>query len=360
MYTVVREELDFLKQCVTQDYGNTVFTTYAWLSFLKENQHAEPVVLKLLDHDRPCAVFVGMIIKKFGIRIIGSPFEGWLTCDMGFIHLDKFDVNDALKSVANYTFKHLNCWYMQVTDKRIKAEDLASDIKYYHSKIVYIDNSKSKEDVLAQFSKNGRRDVRASERKGATVKRVPFDRKFMDEYYKQLVDVFDKQGLKPFFSLKKLYDMVDAFGSESNSTLALVAYAPEGQPIATIFSLGYNDWGYYVGAASYREYQKLLPNELLFWNFVKHWNTAGVKHLDLVGVRSYKMKYGPELVDQPVVYFERIPGIKNLKDFAKNSIEKLREFKTKVNDYMKRHQKCNGEQNESKDRKQKEHQREEV
>lgn len=336
MYTTIRKDIEYLNECSEIDRGNSVFTTNEWVLFLKNNQHAEPLILQILDGAKPVAVFVGMILKKYGIRIVGSPFEGWLTCDMGFIHLGTFDINEALKVVADFAFSRLNCWYVQITDKRIKLEMLSPDIKYYMSKIVYIDNSVDLEDVLASFSKNGRRDVRASMRKGAVVKRVPFDHDFMDEYYRQLLDVFDKQGLKPFYSVQKLYDIVDAFTHEPEKTLALVAYEPEGNPIATVFSLGYNDWAYYVGAASYREYQKYLPNELLFWEYVRYWNSRSVRNLDLVGVRQYKMKYNPELLDQPVVYFERIKGIKQGKDFAKASVVFIREMRTKIDEKFKK------------------------
>ncbi|HEX5824552.1 MAG TPA: hypothetical protein VFY18_08855, partial [Candidatus Limnocylindrales bacterium] len=54
-----------------------------WLSFLKESQHGEPVAALLMDGGRPIGAFAGMIVRKAGIRILGSPFPGWTTPYMG-------------------------------------------------------------------------------------------------------------------------------------------------------------------------------------------------------------------------------------------------------------------------------------
>ena len=92
--------------------------------------------------------------------------------------------------------------------------------------------------------------------------------------------------------------------------------------IASIFSFGFGEWAYYVGAASYREYQKYLPNEALFFAFVEYWNDNKIKNIDLVGYREYKMKYSPKIIEVPTIYFERFPGL----FFAKKIMKKLISF----------------------------------
>ena len=82
-----------------------------------------------------------------------------------------------------------------------------------------------------------------------------------------------------------------------------------GECIATVFTLGYQEWAYFTGAASYREYQKYPPNEGLFWEFAKHWSENGIKNLDLSGYREYKLKYNPEIIEVPVIQTEKYPGV---------------------------------------------------
>ena len=323
MYKVIPQEIEMLRDLEKSGVIKTVFQSFEWISFLSCNQKGVPVLLKISDeYDDIKAYFVGMIVKKAGMKILGSPFEGWLTCDMGFIRISDFDINKALKSVARYAFKVLRCSFVQITDYKINFDSLDSKIRSYSTKILHIDNSKPLDNILEGFSKNGRRDVRASQRKGLLIKKVPFDKDFADIYYDQLRDVFAKQNTSPFYSLEKIYDLVDAFKDRPDKVLALEAFDPNANCIASIFSFGFGEWAYYVGAASYREYQKYLPNEALFFAFVEYWNDNKIKNIDLVGYREYKMKYSPKIIEVPTIYFERFPGL----FFAKKIMKKLISF----------------------------------
>lgn len=327
---IVKEvEISVLKHCTSNNIYNTVFSTFEWIEFLEKNQKATPLILELKEEDNGqiLGYFVGLIIKKAGIRILGSPFDGWLTPDMGFIRIKDLNINEALREVAKYAFRKKRCWYVQINDKNIKEDELDNSIKYIPGRIVYLDISKSQDEILNNFKKNGRRDVRAFYRKGARIEKVPFDKRFADIYYEQLIDVFAKQSLEPFYDKQKIYDLAEAFTDKQDCVLALMAFNEDDKCIATLLSFGLGDWAYYLGAASFREYQKLLPNEGLFWEFVKYWNEKGIKHLDLVGYREYKMKYNPDLVSSPVIYFEKIPGMLWMKKKARNIIMKVRKIK---------------------------------
>ena len=60
-----------------------VFQTREWLAFVAETQGAEPVVCAV-RRDGEVGCFTGLIARRFGIRILGSPFPGWTTGYMGF------------------------------------------------------------------------------------------------------------------------------------------------------------------------------------------------------------------------------------------------------------------------------------
>lgn len=320
MLKVIRREKDYLLTLENHNINQTIFTTKLWVDFLEKNQKIEPIILDLMDGKTVKGVFVGGLIKKAGIKILGSPFEGWLTPDMGFIVLDELDFNDAIQVVANYAFKELKCWIVQIEDKKIIIEKLNPKYHVETDKLLYMDINKSDDEVLKGFTKNGRRDVRASERKGVKFIEVSFDEQFVETHYKQLEDVFDKQGLKPFYSIDKLIDLVEFFKDYPERVVALEAISEDGTNVASNFTFGYKKWAYYVGAASYREHQKLLPNEGLVWKFIQSWKEKGIINLDLVGYRQYKMKYAPEIIEVPVVMIERFPGVIMMKNLAKKAI----------------------------------------
>ena len=56
----------------------------AYLAFLAETQNAEPVVAALKEGNDTLGYFTGLIFRKFGLKILGSPFRGWSTPYMGF------------------------------------------------------------------------------------------------------------------------------------------------------------------------------------------------------------------------------------------------------------------------------------
>src|SRR2546422_4532465 len=61
-----------------------VFQTEPWLRFIAQTQGAEPVVAAVRDGNRTVGWFTGLIIRRFGVRILGSPFAGWSTQYLGF------------------------------------------------------------------------------------------------------------------------------------------------------------------------------------------------------------------------------------------------------------------------------------
>ena len=292
------------------------YCSFEWVSFLKKNQKGEPVLLEICSQDKPIAYFVSVLIKKMGIRILGSPFEGWLTPDMGFVLLSEIDYDKAICSIVDYSFRIMRCHYVQICDKKINFDIVSRNHKTDYTKLLSIDLTKTEEEILNRFTKNGRRDVRASQRKGIIVKQVPFDYEFADIYYSQLIDVFAKQGLKPNYKKEKVYEMVDFLKDSQENVLALEAFNSDGIVVATVFSFGKKEWAYYVGAASYRQYQGDLPNEALFWEFVLFWKLQGVEHLDLMGYRKYKMKYNPIIIEQPRFIFQKYKGLYLIKNLA--------------------------------------------
>ncbi len=321
MYTI--KECDIRELKVHENDRMTICQTYEWIKFLENNQKASPVLLRIMKNDVLVAFFIGLIITKYGVKILGSPFEGWLTPDMGFIEFGEINYSEALKEVARYAFKNLSCYFVQIIDKKISREMLSDDIITENSKTLYIRTSNNIEKVLENFTKNGRRDVRASGRKGVEIKKVLFSENFNKIYYNQLLDVFSKQNLKPFYNIKKLNDLSLAFKENKERILALEAYY-EGKCIATVFTAGFGNWAYYIGAASYREYQKYLPNEALFWEFVQYWHSKGIRNFDLVGYREYKMKYNPELICYPVIIFSKYKVLLIMKKIAKKIVRLTR------------------------------------
>lgn len=327
MYQVERCDINILNSEEVKAKMHTVFTTYPWISFLMNNQNAEPVVLRLSAEGEICAYFVGLLVRKFGVRILGSPLEGWFTPDMGFISVREFNIVEALFSVKNYAFKVLKCWYVQIHDKKITNSILDARITSYYSKELYLDISNSEDEIYDNFRKEAKKNIRQFNNRGATVFRSELTTEFSKTFYSQLEDVFAKQNLKPPYDEKKIRDIITAFLNDSDKILLLQVFDPDGRCIASSVSLGYGEWCYSLATASYRDGQRFMPNEKMRWEIIKYWKQHGLNHFDFVGFREYKLKFSPDIVKVPIIVFERIPGMLFAKNCLKKAIHFLRKFK---------------------------------
>lgn len=326
MYEINRVPKERLISIKDEGIIINVFQSYPWACFLERNQKIDFILLEIKLDAKLLCYFVGGIINKMGIRILGSPFEGWLTCEMGFIRINDFNLNEILHELKQYAFNKLHCQLLQITDYKINFDEvkLIPGAIISSSKFLKLNINLIEDDIMNNFTKNGRRDVRTSLKKGANFVKVNFDYDFADIYYKQLEEVFAKQSLKPFYSKKKIYDLVDAFSDYPDMVACFNAYDDHNNNIASVLSFAIDNTAYYLGAASYINTLNLMPNEGLFWKFITYWRSKGIKQIDMVGFRKYKLKYNPEVIDVPIIIFEKRKGIYALKKIAKKMVKTLR------------------------------------
>ena len=111
---------------------STVFITKQWLKFISETQNAEPIIIQINYKNIFVGYFIGLIIKKFGFNILGSPLPGWTTSYMGFsFHKSHHRAIDVLKPFSEYVFKHLKCIHFEIMDRNISEQDcIDSQFKY--------------------------------------------------------------------------------------------------------------------------------------------------------------------------------------------------------------------------------------
>src|SRR5215210_468891 len=86
-----------------------VFHSPGWLDFLGASQGAEPVIAVVRDDGRVSGHFVGAIVRRFGIRILGSPLRGWGTQSMGFLLEPGVDRAKAVDALLRFAFRELGC-----------------------------------------------------------------------------------------------------------------------------------------------------------------------------------------------------------------------------------------------------------
>ena len=154
---------------IAVSHDDELYHTAAWLGFLTASQRAEPVVAVVRADGRPVGYFVGAVVRRFGVRILGSPLRGWATECMGFL-LDGFDRRDAADALIPFAFHDLRCLHVELTDRKLSSEQMeGSKYEVELGSTYLIDLTQSEDALLAAMQPKTRQKIRKALRGGLRV-----------------------------------------------------------------------------------------------------------------------------------------------------------------------------------------------
>ncbi|HLW51626.1 MAG TPA: GNAT family N-acetyltransferase [Candidatus Angelobacter sp.] len=295
----------------------TLFQSPAWLDFLTATQKGEAVVAVLRNGSAAAGYFTGMIVRKLGLKVLGSPFPGWSTSYMGLNlspGISKHSVLDALKRLA---FDDLHCSHLEFMDRKFNAAEI-SECGFQSTSLngFEVDLTATEEEIFERFRPACRQAIRKATRSGVTVAEAA-DADFAAEYYSQLEEVFGRQKLAPTYSLARVQDLL-RYIQPTGKLLLLRARDGHGQCIATgIFLMISPTTMYFWGGASWSSHQSLRPNDLLMWKAMQIGKARGMAILDLGGAGDYKKKFGGRPISVPWARISSQPFIPILRDTAR-------------------------------------------
>ncbi len=293
----------------------TLFQTKPWLDFIAESQSAEPIIARVTESGRVCGYFTGALIRKFGLKILGSPFPGWTTSYMGFNLESGIVRRDLLPALRRFAFHELGCVHLECMDRRMSiadADQLGWPYRTFSN--FEIDLTPDEDRIFAQMKGSCRTSIRKAERSNVSVD-VASDLSFAGEYYGQLVDVFAKQSLSPTYAIERVRLLIKHLLPTGN-LLLVRARESEGRCIATGIYPAMNGSMYLWGGASWRQYQHLQPNEAVHWFSMKYWKSHGMTVCDMGGGGEYKRKFGGRDIQIPFVRKSRFPLLESARNFA--------------------------------------------
>lgn len=324
---VAVEEVDWDELDAFPD--RVVYQTREWLSFLTATQGAEPIVAAVQRDGETVGWFTGMLVRRYGLRILGSPFPRWLTQYMGFNLRDGVSRTEAAEALLAFALGPLGCNYVELRDRLIAPGDLPDLDSYRNRTLTYlVDLSRDEEAVFKSFDGSTRTSVRRAEKAGVVIEEAS-DLEFADDYFAQLQDVFAKQGLTPTHDVERVREMFRHV-HPSGHLLLLRARNAEGTCIASGIFPGMNEAAYFLGGASWREYQHLRPNEALVWHAMRTWKARGITSFDLGGGGKYKLKYRPEELIVPMLRRSRPAAIVRARVLAERTMWMGRRLQKRV------------------------------
>lgn len=296
-----------------------VYQTPEWLSFIARAQGAEPVLAEVREGEEVAGYFTGLVAKRFGIPILGSPMPGWTTAFMGFNLEPGASRRAATEALLDFGFGPLGCMHLELRDRHLGAEEVAGlgmEITPWHG--LELDMTGTIDEVFMSVKGPTRTAIRKAEKGGVTVEEAGADG-FAEEFHAQLTDVFAKQSLVPPYGPGRIRELVEEV-HPGGRLLLLRARNSAGDSIATGIFPGTGGWMHFLAGASWREHQALRPNEALMWEAVRRWHERGVKACDLGGFMDYKRKWNPIEVRPPFLRRSRNPAIARLRNLAEQAV----------------------------------------
>jgi hypothetical protein len=294
-----------------------VFQTREWLAFIAASQHARPVIAEVRDGDIVAGYFSGLVVRKFGVKILGSSFPGWTTPYIGFNLRPGYRRGELLEPLTRWAFAELGCWHVEVSDRCFApGESDTAGFERSAYETYKTDLTKSEDDLFKGMESACRRCIRKAEKSGVVIEEA-HDEAFADEYYAQLQDVFAKQGKVPTYPVERVRALLKHL-LPTGRLLAVRARNADGKCIGTGLYPGMNDVAFFWGNASWRSEQIWRPNEYLHWYALRYWKHRGVKLFDWGGGGTYKEKYGVEPYSVPWYLRSRFPFLAVIRNQARS------------------------------------------
>lgn len=298
----------------------TVLTTKEWIEFIIEDSEAVPFIIRITQGLKFVGYFSSLIVKKFGVKILGSPFPGWSTPFMGFDLNEGYVREEILLELIPFIIKETGCVFVQISDRKFdfdKLKAIQKDLDIVVSKSETLELGIEGDDVL-QYKKmktDCRNFIKQFERRGALIEEAEPDDSFAEEYYKQLEDVFAKQNLVPTYTVEKVKRLLKHL-ADSGMVYCLRVKNPDGEKIASSIYPGFNKKMFFWGGASLRSNQHYRPNEYMLYKAMSYWRNRGCVEFDMVGNRGYKKKFGSWEVHYPSITYAKYRWLIKAKTYA--------------------------------------------
>lgn len=309
--------------------GRTVFQTRAWLDFVVDSQGAEPVAARIVEDGAPTGWFTGAIVKRAGIRLLGSPMKGWTTPAMGFDLPAGCDPSDVLSALGDFAFDDLRCVHLEVADRQL-LDDAVAPAGWVVGWLRGYELALADDDaLLAGMTKGGRRDVRRSLRNGIVTAEVDplAPGSFAADYYAQVTEAFAKRDRRPTYPQARVDALIRHLGP-TGRLLLLEARTPDGELAATgIFPGMAGGTAEYWMGASWQRHQHLLPNEALMWHALRAWRDRGAVRMNFGGGGSYKAKYGGSPHALPWLRTSRFGAVEHARTVAADIYRRSRRLR---------------------------------
>lgn len=290
---------------------------------------------------------------KYLFKLWCAPTEGTGTYTQGLCLAVPVPEDERIRiygELAKWVFEKNLASYIQIDDWQLRRDSVeqleldtwhhegldAAGVKYSVRPTLHVNLHRPEDELWSGLHyKSCKYCVNKARKLGLSVRFVD---KFEDIpdftqiHYAQLVDVCDRHGIYPKKSQRESRMRQLCESLFPNRVLMAEVVGPDEtgaeQVMSTgIFAYDKGECIYWTGA-SFRQYQKYCPNELMVWEAMRELGSRGAGNLNFGGQGTYKLKFGTQYAYVPKMYFYKYGIIYGVKQLAWREYHRFREFVT--------------------------------
>lgn len=287
--------------------SSNLFHTAQWLNFIKKQFSLRLSRYHIMKAGRTVGILPLFAKGRFLMRIAGSPLILENNLYMGLALADDSDIRETLPVIDKF-LKRRGFSFMRFSFDHFNfAEEFkANNYEIRERKTCCVDLRRGMEVVWKNMESNCRNMVRKAEKNDCRITEA-FDLSFIEPYYRMIEEVYARQDLPPLLS-KRYYENIFNALHPHGFLKVFMAYSKDGQPLAGAIVLMFKKKAYYLDGASFREFNKIAPSNLLQWHIMCRLIENGYEVYDMVCSdiprwAAYKMSFGA--VNEQILYAER-------------------------------------------------------
>jgi len=287
---------------ILRHHNASPYHLYAWKKAIESTYRHKCIYLYAEKNNEMLGVLPLVYLHFPGIinDIVSLPF-----CDVGNCIGKDDEIQDALINYVLTSTKHIKGKKLQIRGDLFPSQSVKDHFQVIDTKKVrmFLDLPQSSDELLKSFKSKLRSQVRKSEKNGVSFRWGKIED--MDDAYQ----VFSKNMLElgsPVHSKSFLKAVLMHFGNRAKLGLAEFQGKAIGMGVLLLGGKGVSiPW-----ASTLRDYNRLSPNMLLYWNALKFSADNGYAFFDFgrssvsEGTYKFKQQWGAKPI--PLVWYESI------------------------------------------------------
>jgi CelD/BcsL family acetyltransferase involved in cellulose biosynthesis len=282
-------------ETVARFANRRIFHKTCWLRYLETVTSGKALFLVYEKEGEVVGCLPGLLLRRGGLRLFGSPLAGWQTESMGpAFDESRISASEISQPLADFLRKAYGVHHVELTSAHMDEDTMGSlrfrgrQVSTYRVPLFPGDEGRA----LSAVRSKTRNQLRKAIKLGLRA-RIETEESFVDEFYDQMKEVFRRRGKSIPFTRGRVLECFRHLKTGGN-LLALSVRLPDETEtcIATgLFMIDERElhlWGW-AHRTSYRWY---CPMELLTWTAMQRGMERGCLTLDMAGGGDAKLKFG--------------------------------------------------------------------